>query len=164
MPAVRQAIEGVSPLFPAMSGRSDSCAAEGAAARTAGRRPFYLVTTSAEECRALLDDLDAIIWEADPRTIQFSFVSQKAERLLGYPVDRWLHDKDFWVSLIHPDDRKWVVATSAAAVRDVRDHTFDYRVVAADGRTVWIRDVVHVTGDALGQASRLTGVMLDITA
>ncbi len=123
-----------------------------------------MVTTSGEDCRALLDDLDAIIWEADPRTIQFLFVSHKAERLLGYPVDRWLADPNFWANLIHPDDREWVVSTCAAAVREVRDHTFDYRVVAADGRTVWIRDVVHVTGDSHGTASRLTGVMLDITA
>ncbi len=123
-----------------------------------------MVTTSADECRALLDDLDAIIWEADPRTIQFSFVSQKAERLLGYPIGRWLEEQDFWINLIHPEDREWVVTTCAAAVRDVRDHTFDYRVVAADGRTVWMRDVVHVTADAHGQATRLTGVMLDITA
>ena len=123
-----------------------------------------MVTTSAVDCRALLDDLDAIVWEADPRTIQFLFVSQKAERLLGYPVERWLEDPDFWVNLIHPEDREWVVAACAAAVQDVRDHTFDYRVLAADGRTVWIRDVVHVTGDGRGRVSRLTGVMLDITA
>jgi PAS domain S-box-containing protein len=123
-----------------------------------------LVTTSAAECRALLDDLDAIVWEADPNTIQFSFVSQKAEHLLGFPVRRWLEDRNFWVNLIHPDDREWAVATCAAAVRDIRDHTFDYRVVAADGRIAWVRDVVHVTGDATGEPTRLTGVMLDITA
>ena len=123
-----------------------------------------MVSTSAEECRALLDDLDAIVWEADPRRIQFSFVSQKAERLLGYPINRWLTEPDFWVKLIHPDDRAWVVSTCAAAVLAVKDHTFDYRVVAADGRTVWIRDVVRVTSDGGGKASRLTGVMLDITA
>ena len=122
-----------------------------------------MVTTSAVDCRALLDDLDAIVWEADPQTIRFLFVSQKAERLLGYPVEQWLNDPDFWVNLIHPDDREWVVSACAAAVRAVQDHTFDYRVVAADGRTVWIRDVVHVTGNARGKATRLTGVMLDIT-
>jgi len=47
------------------------------------------------DCRELLDDLDAIVWEADPQTVQFSFVSQKAERLLGYPVRRWLDEPDF---------------------------------------------------------------------
>jgi PAS domain S-box-containing protein len=122
------------------------------------------MNTSAAEYRALLDDLDAIVWEADPRTVQFSFVSQKAERLLGYPIARWLDEPDFWVRLIHPDDRERAVTTCAAAVGSLEDHTFDYRVVAADGRTVWIRDVVHVTADPQGQPSRLRGVMLDITA
>jgi PAS domain S-box-containing protein len=122
------------------------------------------MNTSAAEYRALLDDLDAIVWEADPRTVQFSFVSQKAERLLGHPIARWLDEPGFWVSLIHPDDRDRAVTTCAAAVDSVQDHTFDYRVVAADGRTVWMRDVVHVTADSQGQPSRLRGVMLDITA
>ena len=120
--------------------------------------------TSADEYRALLDDLDAITWEADPRTVQFSFVSQKAEPLLGYSIERWLGEPDFWVKLIHPDDRDRAVTTCAAAVNDVKDHTFDYRVISADGRTRWMRDVVHVTPDERGQTSRLRGVMLDITA
>jgi PAS domain S-box-containing protein len=115
------------------------------------------------DSRELLDDLDAIVWEADPNTALFSFVSQKAERLLGYPIQRWIDEPDFWVNLIHPQDREWVVATCAAAVQDVRHHMLDYRVVAADGRILWIREILHVTGDAPGRASRLTGVMLDIT-
>ena len=116
------------------------------------------------DCRELLDDLDAIVWEADPQTVQFSFVSQKAERLLGYPVQRWLDEPDFWVNIIHPEDREWVVATCTAAVEDVRHLMLDYRVLSADGRILWVRGVVHVTGDAHGRASRLTGVLLDITA
>jgi PAS domain S-box-containing protein len=116
------------------------------------------------DCRELLDDLDAIVWEADPRTVQFSYVSQKAERLLGYPIQRWLDEPDFWVNIIHSEDREWVVATFAAAVQDVRHLMLDYRVLAADGRILWVRSVLHVTGDGHGRAERLTGVMLDITA
>jgi two-component system, OmpR family, sensor histidine kinase VicK len=122
-----------------------------------------LVATSLMDCRELLDDLDAIVWEADPQTVQFSYVSQKAERLLGYPVQRWLDEPGFWVNIIHPEDREWVAATCAAAVQDVRHLMLDYRVLAADGRVLWVRSVVHVTGDAHGRASRLTGVMLDLT-
>ena len=122
------------------------------------------MNTSAAECRALLDDLDAIIWEADPVTVQFSFVSHKAERLLGYPIERWLGEPDFWVNTLHPDDRERAVTTCAEAVKQVQDHTFEYRVIAADGRIVWMRDVVHVTAHERGQPSRLRGLMLDITA
>ena len=36
----------------------------------------------------LLSSIDAVIWEADARTLHFTFVSQHAERLLGYPPER----------------------------------------------------------------------------
>jgi PAS domain S-box-containing protein len=48
------------------------------------------------------------------------------------------------------------------AVADKRDHDFEYRIIAADGRVVWVRDLltVVVQGD---RATRLRGVMVDIT-
>jgi PAS domain-containing protein len=57
-----------------------------------------------------------------------------------------------------------VVEACAAAVQDVRHLMLDYRVRAADGGVLWVRSVMHVTGDDHGRASRLTGVMLDISA
>ena len=38
----------------------------------------------------LVNSVDGIVWEADAATLRFSFVSSQAERILGYPVDRWL--------------------------------------------------------------------------
>src|SRR5262249_32245408 len=40
---------------------------------------------SEDRYRSLVHSLDAIVWEADPITLQFRFVSQRAERILGYP-------------------------------------------------------------------------------
>ena len=37
----------------------------------------------------LINSVDSIVWEADPATFQFTFVSNQAERLLGYPVEQW---------------------------------------------------------------------------
>ena len=42
--------------------------------------------------RELVEGLDAIVWEADPNTWQFTFVSPQAEEILGYPISRWLTD------------------------------------------------------------------------
>src|SRR5262249_36551257 len=102
-------------------------------------------------------------WEANPETTQFSFVSSKAQALLGYPLERWLEEPDFWKQLIHPDDRGRILTAYAAAVDERRNHTLEYRVIAADGRGVWIRDVVHIKTDEMGRAIRLHGVMVDIT-
>ncbi len=42
-----------------------------------------------------------------------------------------------------------------------RDHSFDYRMLAADGRVVWIRDLV--TPITQGRDLLLRGLMIDIT-
>jgi PAS domain S-box-containing protein len=105
--------------------------------------------------RELVDSVDGIVWEADATTLQFSFVNRQAERILGYPSDRWLSDPTFWEDHLHPDDREWVL-------RDKRDRDLEYRMIAADGRVVWIRDHISVVVDA-NRPARLRGVMVDIT-
>ena len=119
--------------------------------------------------RDLVNSIEGIVWEADARTFQFRFVSQQAQRVLGYPLERWLSEPRFWKNHIHPDDREWAVddrewavAFCAAATADKRDHEFEYRMIAADGRTVWLRDLVTVVVEG-DQTIRLRGVMVDIT-
>jgi len=36
-----------------------------------------------------------VVWEANPDTFEFSFVSEQAERLLGYPRNQWISDHGF---------------------------------------------------------------------
>lgn len=116
----------------------------------------------AERFRSLVQELDAIFWEADPVSFDFSFVSQRAEAVLGYPVDRW-REPGFWSSILHPEDRSWAVGFCVECTRDGEDHAFEYRAVAADGRTVWLRDVVYVVRGVDDKPAKLRGVMVDIT-
>jgi PAS domain S-box-containing protein len=113
----------------------------------------------------LVQELDAIIWEMDVATWMFTFVNRRAEEILGYPVERWLDEPGFWAEvLVHPDDRGWAVAFCTSATNDSRDHEFDYRARAADGRVVWLRDLVRVVRNDDGTPRLLRGVMIDITA
>src|SRR5262245_53569177 len=105
--------------------------------------------------RELVDSVDGIVWEADATTLEFSFVNRQAERILGYPSDRWLSDPTFWEDHLHPDDREWVL-------RDKRDRDLEYRMIGADGRVVWIRDHISVVLDG-DRPARLRGVMVDVT-
>jgi PAS domain S-box-containing protein len=117
---------------------------------------------SEERYRELVNDLDAIVWEADPVTWQFSFVSQRAEKILGYPIERWLTEPDFWVNLIHPEDRDEASEYCRRAIAERRDHEFKYRSLAADGRVVWLRDIVRVVCEG-ETVTRLRGLMVDFT-
>ncbi len=124
-------------------------------------------TAAAEQAernyRQLVQSVQAIVWEADAATLRFSFVSQAAEAILGYPVKRWLADSDFWPGILHPDDRDHTVRLCAQFTAEGRDHELEYRVLAADGRIVWLRDLVAVARDEAGKPARLRGMMVDIT-
>src|SRR5258705_658989 len=80
----------------------------------------------------LVNSADGIVWEADAATLRFSFVSSQAERILGYPVDRWLAEPAFWKDHLHPDDRAWmVVSLKAATAGEGPDPDEEYRMIAA---------------------------------
>jgi PAS domain S-box-containing protein len=112
--------------------------------------------------RDLVNAIEGIVWEADPFTLRFSFVSEQAERIVGYPLERWLCEPTFWRDHLHPADRDWAVRFCLEATAAGRNHDFEYRFVAADGRIVWMRELVSVTVRD-GRPAQLRGVMMDIT-
>ncbi|MDX2171069.1 MAG: PAS domain-containing protein [Deltaproteobacteria bacterium] len=120
------------------------------------------LTASQRQLARLVGDVDGIVWEADAATLTFTFVSPQAERVLGYPAGDWLNDS-FWLAHVHPEDRDAAVACCSAATARGENHTFEYRMRGADGRVVWIRDIVTVVAEP-GAPVRLRGIMLDVTA
>ncbi len=113
--------------------------------------------------RLLVESSNAILFSADPKTFRFNFVSQEAVHLLGYPVTAWANEKDFWLNHLHPEDRQWAPEYCLSMIGQQKDHEFDYRMIAADGRVVWLHDVTSVIV-ADGKVVSLVGVMVDITA
>ena len=110
----------------------------------------------------LVNSVEGIVWEADAETFVFTFVSDQAERTLGYPAEQWLREPTFWKDHLHPEDRDWAVRFCQEATAAKRPHDFEYRMIAADGRVVWFRDLVTVVVEG-GRSIRLRGLMLDIT-
>ena len=55
---------------------------------TARERAKEALRESEERHRSLVQGVDAIVWEADAATWQFTFMSQRAEAVLGYPVEQ----------------------------------------------------------------------------
>jgi PAS domain S-box-containing protein len=111
----------------------------------------------------LVNSIEGIVWECDPVTFEFSFVSRQAERLLGYPIDRWLSDPDFWPNHLHDDDREWLIDACKKTAGLPHKHEFEYRMIAADGRAVWLRDICSLVAGN-GHPPKVRGVMVDITS
>lgn len=64
---------------------------------------------------------------------------------------------------VHPEDREFVAAAFAAAVRSVGRYRVDYRVVHPGGETRWVTVRGRVRADAEGRAAQLVGVTYDTT-
>ncbi len=117
---------------------------------------------SEQRYASLLNSVAGIVWEADPATFCFTFVSIQAEQILGYPLQQWLNNPSFWPDHIHPEDRERTVAYCVEQTKLGLAHDFEYRMFAADGRIVWIRDIVSVFAEE-GAPVRIRGIMVDIT-
>ena len=122
----------------------------------------YKFRQSQERYYTLMNSVDGIVWEADAQTLVFTFVSEQAERMLGYPVERWINETDFWAKHIYEEDRTWAVNYCAQSTTEGKSHQFEYRMIAADGRILWLRDIVAVIMEN-GKPARLSGIMVDIT-
>lgn len=94
-----------------------------------------------------------------------SYTSPRIEELLGYTVEGWHRDPDFWISRIHPDDRRAVLAGAIRSEATGGPFSMEYRYLHKDGHIVWVQDeAVLMTRDADGSPRLFQGVMFDITA
>jgi signal transduction histidine kinase/GAF domain-containing protein len=113
-----------------------------------------------ERFQELAQTLDAIFWEAEPATLRFTFLSQRATGVLrpteGGPLERWGDH-------VHPQDRARVLETLRSAIASPgEDLDLEYRAPGLEGRTLWLRDIVHVSPDALG-GPVVRGLIVDVT-
>jgi len=93
------------------------------------------------------------------------YVSPQIEGVLGFRPAEWMENPQLWIDRLHPDDRAEVLDETARSVDAGEPFMLEYRMVARDGRVVWLHDVASVlTRDHAGKATRYQGVQLDITA
>jgi PAS domain S-box-containing protein len=119
------------------------------------------IRRSEERYRELVEFTNAVHWEAELKTLKFTYMSPQVEGMLGYPVSAWT-DYQFWVDHIHPDDREWAPKYCEEHSFRGEDHELIFRMIASDGRVVWIRDTVTVYFGDSGP-ERVRGMMLDVT-
>ena len=125
------------------------------------KRAEIALRESRDRLRRLAESAAAILWQYDIDNDRWTYVAPQSADILGYPPDAWT-DMAFWIAHLHPEDREWASQYCAECTAQGRDHEFEYRFLAADGRVVWIRDVVSVEKRA-GRPALLHGFMLDIT-
>ena len=111
----------------------------------------------------LVHSIDAILYEWQPEPPAYRFLSDQTERLLGYAPTCCEGESDFLTDRIHAEDRPAVVDARQRALELDRPFRMEYRIAAADGRTLWLLECGQPSADAEGRPL-LRGILQDITA
>ena len=115
--------------------------------------------------RDLVEQLPLVTYVDEPTATASSiYISPQAEELFGYPPEDWLDDRELFPKLLHPDDRDRVLADHERVfAAGESSWSFEYRLIARDGRTVWVRDQAVVVSDETGTPLYVQGFQIDIT-
>jgi diguanylate cyclase (GGDEF)-like protein/PAS domain S-box-containing protein len=114
--------------------------------------------------RTLVEQIPAVTY-INPlsETSSSTYISPQVEKLLGYSVDESKRDPDLWDKILHPDDRERVIAEEARTSATGEPFKMEFRMIARDGRVVWLRDEAVLVRDEEGNPRFWQGVMSDIT-
>jgi two-component system cell cycle sensor histidine kinase/response regulator CckA len=108
-----------------------------------------------------------VVWEAwgEPSLVsqRIDFVSDYVQSMVGYSVSEWTSKPNFWLSLVHPDDREGAAAVAAEAFATGKGATMEFRWIAKNGREVWVESNFVVVTNESGTPLGLRGVNTDIT-
>lgn len=104
-----------------------------------------------------------ITYTEDVETGQTYAVSPQIQTILGYSPEEWMGEASLCTDRIHPDDRDRVIAVCELANEAGEPYRAEYRMIARDGRIVWIRDEAVLVRGSNGQPLCWQGVMREIT-
>ena len=112
--------------------------------------------------RALVNDVEGIVWEADAHSLRPTFVSDQIEQWLGYPAQKWADDARLWLRVVHPEDRRRVRDEVRKNGASTQPWQSEFRALSRAGREFWLR--VLVTPEINGaRVTRLRGLAVDFT-
>ncbi len=180
--AIRNTADLVSlPLFVAIAGamvlvidslrRAEDAQRSNAELATARARDVAEAAEAISTTRRRLADVVAnvpgVVWEAwgkpDAASQRVDFVSDYARVLLGYEPHEWTSTRNFWLTVVHPDDRERAAAEAAAIYASGDKGRSEFRWVHRDGHVVWVEAHSQVVLDDHGNPIGMRGVTLDIS-
>ena len=114
----------------------------------------------------LIDNIPGIVWETetapDLSVIRFNYLSDSAERLLGYSREELLQPVT-WQEMVYPDDLEIFLHQHRNLFVNGDRGTIQHRVVTKDGRVAPIEATITLVRNADGIPIAMRGVTVDIS-
>jgi PAS domain S-box-containing protein len=83
------------------------------------------------------------------------YISPQATEILGYSPEEFYADPGLWTRMVHAED---------LVLLDDDPLDAEYRIIAKDGRIVWVHDLARLIADETGTPRYWQGVLIDLTA
>jgi PAS domain S-box-containing protein len=117
-----------------------------------------------DRLRTLVEHVPAITYTGEVGGDRaLAYVSPQIEEVLGYSPGEVMADPDHWTKMLHPHDKRWVLAEDRRTGETGGPLALEYRMFARNGRVVWLRDEATLVRDEEGNPLHWQGFMLDIT-
>jgi PAS domain S-box-containing protein len=131
------------------------------------RRAEEALRRSEERYRTLVEQIPAVTYIQEPAESDnpkaVTYISPQYETMLGYSAEAEMIDEEHWYKTLHPEDRERVLAEDARTDESGESFDIEYRIIAGDGRVVWVRDQATLVRDEGGKDLYWLGVQYDIT-
>src|ERR671917_396147 len=122
---------------------------------------------SEDRFRHLVEQIPAVTYVQEPIDSHtpkaITYMSPQYEAMLGYPAEKEMLDEEHWLRVLHPDDRERVLAEELRTDETGEPYRIEYRMIARDGRVVWVHDEATLVKDEDGNSLYWLGVQYDIT-
>jgi len=130
------------------------------------RRLSDELTVAEAQYRSVVERVPGVVYVAEAgQNGRWHFVSSKIQELLGFSAEEWTSDPKMWMNRMHPADRdRMLLAESQDRDRIEEVGRWEYRLIARDGRVVWvIDDEAIISRDADGRPAMVQGILIDIS-
>ena len=130
------------------------------------RRLSDELTVAEAQYRSVVERVPGVVYVAEAgQHGRWHFVSPKIKELLGYTAEEWMADPTLWISRMHPADRdRMIQAENDDLERTDAQGRWEYRLIARDGRVVWvIDDEAVISRDVDGRPLMVQGILVDIS-
>ncbi|WP_279306613.1 GGDEF and EAL domain-containing protein [Microvirga solisilvae] len=120
---------------------------------------------SKRQLATLIDNLPDLVYQCDiAAPWPFTFMSEGAEALSGYPSPDFIEKKISWGEIIHPDDLQAVENAVLDSIAKRESFHVVYRIRNRSGDIRWVADRGQCILDASGEPAFLEGIISDVTA
>jgi PAS domain S-box-containing protein len=142
--------------------------AKGLGGADAPAEPDVRPESERKRLRDLISGVPGVVWEAwgepDAGSQRIDFVSDYVERMLGYTVEEWLSTPNFWLSVVHPEDRERAAAEARRKFEGEGGASSEFRWVRKDGSVIHVESHSVAVRDASGRAVGMRGVTMDVSS